>query len=73
MASLHEGVAPNSVPRHKNGELGFGTSERAPAGGRSDQRPIEVVDALADLRGRSEPLMMALGRDLILSNSPKGP
>ena len=26
-----------------------------------------------DLRGRTEPLTMALGRDLMMRNSPKGP
>src|ERR1700694_3146886 len=49
------------------------TSERCLLGDRSDQRPIEVVDALADVRGRIEPLLMALRRDLIMRNSPRGP
>jgi hypothetical protein len=44
-----------------------------PLGDRSDQRPIEVVDALADVRGRIEPLTMALRRDLIMRNSPRRP
>src|SRR5712692_6998041 len=49
------------------------TSERCLLGVRSDQRPIEDVDALADVRGRIEPLLMALRRDLIMRNSPRGP
>jgi hypothetical protein len=32
-----------------------------------------TVDALADVRGRIEPLSMALRRDLIMRNSPRGP
>ncbi len=37
------------------------TSERCLLGDRSDQRPIEVVDACADVRGRIEPLTKPLG------------
>jgi len=44
--------------------LGSGEDVRTvPPGDRSDQRPIEVVDALAD---GIEPLTMALRRDLIM-------
>jgi hypothetical protein len=50
--------------------LGSGEDVRAaPLRARSDQRPIEVVDAQADVRGRLEPLTMALRRDLVTKNS----
>jgi hypothetical protein len=42
------------------------TSERCLLGDRSDQRPIEAIHALADVRGRIEPLTTALRRDLIM-------
>jgi hypothetical protein len=49
------------------------TSESCLLGDRSDQRPIEVVDALADVRWRIEPLTMALRRDLIMRTRLEGP
>jgi hypothetical protein len=52
----------------KNSESGEDV-RAVPLGDCSDQRPIEVVDALADVRGRADPLTMALRRDLVTRNS----
>ena len=49
------------------------TSKLRRLGDRSDKRPVEVVDALADVRGRIGPLTMALWRDLIMRTRLEGP
>ena len=53
---LQAAVGPEAQTRRLVAGSGpVGTSVRAPTGSRSDYRPIEVVAALADVRGRNGP------------------